>query len=186
MKKFWIVVIVVLALIALWSVAAFIGFTNSEENMKNVWMQVEADYGLRADAVSQLIAAMDTLAADSTGLRMQEIKDVCKAASDASVDPDALTPENIASYRAVQDEFSNSIGLLWGHGAGGFTELWENVISAEVGIGKSVAKFDESVYAYNASIEKLPSRLFARMFRFSPAAYFEAEPDTDIAPVVQF
>ena len=58
MKKIWIIVIAVLAVVVLWGIKTYNQLVNGDEAVKTAWSQVENVYQRRADLIPNLVATV--------------------------------------------------------------------------------------------------------------------------------
>lgn len=193
MKKLWIVIIVVVALGALWGVTAYNGFVNKEEAVKQSWAQVENQYQRRADLIPNLVNTVKGYAAHES----ETLEGVIAArarATQVTVDPDDLSPEAIAGYQAAQGELSQALGRLLMltenypdlKANQNFLELQAQLEGTENRISVERMRFNETVQVFNSTIRRFPNNMFASMFGFRPNGYFEAEAGNEVAPTVEF
>ncbi len=68
----------------------------------------------------------------------------------------------------------------------GFLSLQTQLEGTENRIAVERGRFNESVQSYNATIRKFPTNILAGMFGFDRRAYFEAPPEAEEAPTVDF
>ncbi len=67
-----------------------------------------------------------------------------------------------------------------------FQELQAQLEGTENRINTERNLFNEAVKDYNAYIASFPQLMFAKMFGFTPKAYFKAAAGTEKAPEVKF
>ncbi|MDR0908095.1 MAG: LemA family protein [Rikenellaceae bacterium] len=193
MKKGWIILIVVVALVALWGVSAYNGLVKKEETVKQAWAQVENQYQRRADLIPNLVSTVKGYASHESET-LEGVTAARARATSVTVDPANLTPEAIAEYQAAQGELSQALGRLLMitenypdlKANQNFLELQAQLEGTENRISVERKRFNETVQVYNTSIRRFPTNLFAGMFGFEPNGYFEAAEGTETAPVVQF
>jgi LemA protein len=193
MKKGWIVVIVILALLALWGVSLYNGFVKREEGVKTAWAQVENQYQRRADLIPNLVNTVKGYAAHESST-LQGVIDARARATQVTVNPDNLTPEAIAQYQAAQGQVSSALGRLMAVAENypdlkanqNFLELQAQLEGTENRIAVERQRFNETVQGYNTALRRFPGNIFAGMFGFSPRGYFEAVEGAATAPTVQF
>lgn len=193
MKKVWIIVIVVVALAALWGVVAYNGFVTKEETVKQAWAQVENQYQRRADLIPNLVNTVKGYAAHESAT-LENVVAARARATQVTVDPADLSPEAIARYQSAQGELTQALGRLLMitenypdlKANQNFLELQAQLEGTENRISVERKRFNETVQAYNTALRRFPSNVFAKLFGFQANGYFEAEPGTNTAPVVEF
>jgi LemA protein len=193
MKRAWIVIIVILALLALWGVTAYNGFVNQEEAVKQSWAQVENQYQRRADLIPNLVNTVRGYAAHESST-LEGVISARARATQVTVNPDDLSPEAIAEYQAAQGQLSTALGRLLAVAESypdlkanqNFLELQAQLEGTENRIAVERQRFNETVQTYNTSLRRFPGNIFAGMFGFSARGYFEAAAGSEVAPTVQF
>ncbi len=193
MKKAWIVVIVVVALIALWGVTAYNGFVKKEEGVKQAWAQVENQYQRRADLIPNLVSTVKGYAAHESET-LEGVVAARARATQVTVDPENLSPEAIAQYQAAQGELTQALGRLLMitenypdlKANQNFLELQAQLEGTENRISVERKRFNEAVQTFNTSLRRFPNNMFARMLGFQANGYFESAEGAETAPVVQF
>ena len=193
MKKGWIVIIVILALVALWGVTTYNGFVKQEEGVKQAWAQVENQYQRRADLIPNLVNTVKGYAAHESST-LEGVMEARAKATQVTVNPDNLTPEAIAQYQAAQGQVSSALGRLMAVAENypdlkanqNFLELQAQLEGTENRISVERQRFNETVQGYNTSLRRFPGNIFAGMFGFKERGYFEATQGAATAPTVQF
>ena len=64
--------------------------------------------------------------------------------------------------------------------------LQDQLASTENSIKRAREKYNEAVGEYNKSIRRFPKSIFAGMFGFEEAEYFEADESVNTVPEVKF
>jgi LemA protein len=70
--------------------------------------------------------------------------------------------------------------------SGNFTALQEELAATENKIGFARQRYNDQVRALNTAVETVPTRFYAPLAKAVRAEYFEADPDAQAAPRVQF
>jgi LemA protein len=193
MKKGWIVLIVIVALVALWGVSLYNGFVKKEEGVKTAWAQVENQYQRRADLIPNLVNTVKGYAAHESST-LESVMEARAKATQVTVNPENLTPEAIAQYQAAQGQVSSALGRLMAVAENypdlkanqNFLELQAQLEGTENRIAVERQRFNETVQGYNTSLRRFPGNIFAGMLGFSQRGYFEAVEGAATAPTVQF
>ena len=196
MKKntlIWVVVIAAIALIAVWMVGRYNVMVTEEENVETAWGQVENQYQRRTDLVNQLVGATEGMAIYGT----QYMTDVISArakATQITVDPSNITPDQLQQFQAAQGELSQALGRLLVSveqypelkGDQHFMKLMTEIEGSENRLAVARNTFNEQARVYNTYIRKFPNNIIAGMFGFDKRPYFEAEEGAKKAPTVDF
>jgi LemA protein len=164
-----------------------------QETVDEKWSQVQNVYQRRADLIPNLVSVVKGYAKHES----QTLENVIAARSRATqvtLDPDKLTPENIQKFQQAQDGLSTALGKLLMitenypdlKANQNFLELQAQLEGTENRIAVERQKFNEAVKDYNAYIRKFPNNLTAGMFGFEKKAYFEAQSGANVAPKIEF
>ncbi len=164
-----------------------------QEAVDEKWSQVQNVYQRRADLIPNLVSVVKGYAKHES----QTLENVIAARSRATqvtLDPDKLTPENIQKFQQAQDGLSTALGKLLMitenypdlKANQNFLELQAQLEGTENRIAVERRNFNEAVKDYNTYIRKFPNNLTAGMFGFEKKAYFEAQSGADKAPKIEF
>ena len=189
----WVVVLGVLAIIALWGVNVYNGLVEGQEDVESAWSQVENQYQRRADLVPNLVATVKGYASHE----QETLEGVIAARSKATqitINPNEITPEQLAAYQAAQGELSQALGRLLAvaesypdlKANANFRDLQAQLEGTENRIAVARQNFNDTAKNYNTKVRRFPSNIIASMFGFEKKPYFEAEEDVKKAPKVEF
>lgn len=192
-KKTWIIVGVVVAILTIWMISAYNGMVSAEEGVSSAWSQVENVYQRRVDLIPNLVNTVKGYAAHETNT-FTEIVNARAKATQITVDPSNLSPEEIAKFNDAQGELGTALGKLLAiteaypdlKANQNFLELQAQLEGTENRIATERKKFNEAAQAYNVKIRKFPNSILSSMFGFEKKGYFEAQAGADKAPEVQF
>ena len=192
-KKTWIIVGVVVSILTIWMISAYNGMVSAEEGVSSAWSQVENVYQRRADLIPNLVNTVKGYAAHETST-FTEIVNARAKATQITVDPSNLSPEEIAKFNDAQGELGSALGKLLAiteaypdlKANQNFLELQAQLEGTENRIATERKKFNEAAQAYNVKIRKFPNSILSSMFGFEKKGYFEAQAGADKAPEVQF
>lgn len=190
----------ILAVLAVIVVALFFwikGIQNSlvsaDEKVKASWAQVENVYQRRADLIPNLVATVKGYAEHESST-LEGVIEARSKATQLTVDPEHLTSEKIAEFQKAQGELSQALGRLLMlrenypdlKANQNFLELQAQLEGTENRISTERMKFNEAARSYNTMVRSFPRNIFASMFGFEPAGYFEAAEGAETAPKVEF
>ena len=193
MKKSTIILIVAVAIIAIWGITGYNGLVNMDEKVSNQWANVETQYQRRADLIPNLVNTVKGYAAHEK----QTLEGVVQARSQATqikVDPANLTPEKLAEYQKAQGAVTSALGKLLAitenypdlKANQNFLELQAQLEGTENRITTERGRFNELSKDFNATVRKFPTNIVASLAGFEKKAYFEAEEGSEKAPEVKF
>lgn len=189
----WIVVLGVLAIIALWGVNVYNSLVEGQEEVESAWSQVENQYQRRADLVPNLVATVKGYASHE----QETLEGVIAARSKATqitINPDEITPEQLAAFQAAQGELSQALGRLLAVAESypdlkantNFRDLQAQLEGTENRIAVARQNFNDTAKRYNTAVRRFPSNIIAAVFGFEKKPYFEAEAEAKKAPKVEF
>lgn len=193
MKKGWIVVIAIVAVLVIWFAGSYNSLVKKEEAVKTAWSQVENVYQRRSDLIPNLVNTVKGYAAHES----QTFENVVAArakATQTTIDPENLTPEALAKFQSAQGELSTALGRLLMiqenypdlKANQNFSELQAQLEGTENRIATERRNFNNTTREYNVKVRRFPSNIIAGMFGFAQFPYFEAEDGAEKAPVVEF
>ncbi|MFM2357905.1 MAG: hypothetical protein RJA61_642 [Candidatus Parcubacteria bacterium] len=183
MKKWGIIIIVVVAVLGLWSLSAYNGLVAANEAVDGQWAQVETQYQRRFDLIPNLVESVK-------GIMNQE-QEIFTAIADARTRYSGATNTNEKALAAGQVESalgrllvitenypqlqsSQTVQTLMAQ-----LEGTENRVSTERG------RFNDAVRSYNLKTKRIPGVFFAKVFGFDERAYFEAVEGSEVVPKVE-
>lgn len=164
-----------------------------DEGVQAAWSQVENVYQRRADLIPNLVATVKGYAQHE----QQTLEGVISARSKAtqiSVDPENLTPEELAKYQKAQGELGAALGKLLAitenypdlKANENFLSLQSQLEGTENRIAVERNKYNQVARDYNTTIRQFPQNIVAGIFSFGKKPYFEAQEGTEVAPKVEF
>ena len=196
MKKTLIIVGVILLFVIImfsWVSGKYNGLVTKEEGTKQAWAQVQNVYQRRSDLIPNLVETVKGVA----NFEKSTLTDVVNArakATQITVDPTKLTPDQIQKFQGAQDGLSSSLGRLMVvmekypdlKANQNFLDLQAQLEGTENRIAVERKNFNEVVQDYNVSVRSFPSNIFAGMFGFQQKGYFQAEAGAEKAVKVKF
>jgi LemA protein len=196
MKKGWIVFIIAAAVLLIgffWFKGMYNKMVDLNENATGQWAKVESSYQRRADLIPNLVATVKGYA-DFEKETLTAVIEARAKATQITVDPSKISPEQLAEFQKAQGELSQALGRLLVtierypdlKANQNFLELQSQLEGTENRINVERNRFNDAVIAYNKYIKRFPQMIFAGMFGFDKKGYFEAAAGTDQAPKVEF
>jgi len=193
MKKGTVIAIAAVALLAIWSVAAYNGLVSKEENVKKAWSQVENQYQRRNDLIPNLVATVKGYASHESQT-LNEVTQARAKATQTTVDIDNPTPESMLAYQQAQGQVGAALGRLLMiqenypdlKANSNFLELQAQIEGTENRISVERRRFNEEAGIYNTSLRRFPQNIIASITGFGPKPYFESEEGSAKAPEIEF
>lgn len=193
MKKSTIITLVVIGLVAIWSISGYNSLVSSDEEAQTKWADVETQYQRRADLIPNLVNTVKGYAAHESETLLAVVEARAKATS-VSIDPSNMSAEQIANFQKAQDGVSSALSKLLVtvekypdlKANENFKELQAQLEGTENRISVARRDYNDASRQYNTSLRSFPKNILASLFGFEKRAYFEAQAGTEQAPSVQF
>ena len=196
MKKGLVVVLAIVGLIiivVMWGIGIFNKMVSLEEGATGQWANVESAYQRRADLIPNLVNTVKGYA-DFEQETLTGVIEARAKATQITVDPSKITPEQLAAFQQAQGEVSNALSRLLVtverypdlKANQNFLELQSQLEGTENRINVERNRFNDVVKSYNTYVKRFPGRVFASMYGFEEKGYFQAAAGTEQAPTVEF
>ena len=193
MKKSGLIILVAIALLAIWGIRINNNMVSMEEGVTEAWSNVENAYQRRADLIPNLVATVKGYAEHES----QTLQDVINARANAtkiSVNAENMTPDDLKAFQEAQNQVGGALGRLIAIGESypdlkanqNFLELQTQLEGTENRINVERRNFNEAAKKFNTYIRKFPNSIIANMRAFEKKPYFEAEEGSEKAPKVEF
>ncbi len=187
MKKSYIVLIAVIAIIVLIGgslASGYNGLITSRENVQGKWSQVETQMQRRADLIPNLVSTVKGYAAHESGV-YQDVADARAKLAGANtisekVDADEEVTTALSRLLMVVESYPNLKANE------NFIALQDELAGTENRLAVARKDYNDSVQSYNASIKKFPTNILAGVFNFTEFPYYKADEGSDKAPTVDF
>ncbi|MEE1899606.1 LemA family protein [Flavobacterium rakeshii] len=192
MKK-WLIVIVVIAILGIWSVSSYNGLVAVRADAKTAWSNVESSYQRRNDLIGNLVKTVQG-AADFEKTTLTQVVEARAKATAVNVDPANITPEQLAQFQQAQNGVSGALSRLLVSverypelkANQNFLALQSQLEGTENRINVTRDRYNEAVNTYDIKKHKFPAVIFASLFGFEDMARFKAEEGAEKAPDVEF
>ena len=193
MKKSTIIVLVIVAVVAIWGITGYNGLVKADEALNTAWSNVENQYQRRADLIPNLVNTVKGYA-EHEKETLDAVVAARTRATQVTVDAENLTPEKLQEYQKIQNEVGAALGRLLAVAEAypdlkantNFLELQAQLEGTENRISVERRNYNEAAKSYNTSIRTFPRSILAGMFGFEKRPYFEAQQGVETVPVVQF
>lgn len=188
-------IIVLVAIILFFSIkGTYNKLVVQSESVEAQWAQVENVYQRRADLIPNLVATVKGYAAHESET-LQAVTDSRSKVGSIQVTPETLdNPAAFQQFQQAQAGLSSALSRLMVvverypdlKANQNFLELQSQLEGTENRISVERKRFNDTTREYNSSIKKFPGMLYARFFGFQEKQYFQADPGSEKAPVVDF
>lgn len=185
-KGFNIVLIIILlvVVIAIVAITSYNGLVVKQENVETQYSNLDVVLQRRADLIPNLVNTVkgyttheESVIEDVTNARIKlvnsnTISDKAEANAELSEKINALmvVVENYPDLKSSQN----------------FIQLSDELAGTENRISTARYDYNNAVKEYNTCIKKFPNSIFANMFGFETATYFEATEASKEVPTVDF
>ena len=174
-----IIIIIIIAVISLYN-----GLVTARNKVKNAWAQIDVQLNRRADLIPNLVETVkgyaghektvfeDVTAARAGLMNANGVKEISEANNQLSSTLKTLfaVAENYPDLKANEN----------------FKDLQAQLSQTEDKIAYSRQFYNDCVLMYNNKCETFPSSIFAGMFNFKQADFFEAAGEARSVPKVEF
>lgn len=184
MKKSYIIILIVVVLLVLYTIGSYNGLVTMRESATAQWQQVETQYQRRFDLIPNLV--------ESVKGTMKQETEVFTAIADARTKYSGATTPDAKALAAGQIE--SSLGRLLVvmenyptlKSSENVTNLMTQLEGTENRVSVERQRYNDGVRSFNTSIKKFPRSIIASIFGFDLLNYFEAEKGAEKAPSVKF
>lgn len=192
MKK-TVILIIVLAVIAMWGVSQYNGLVTGQESVNTAWSNVENQYQRRADLIPNLVNTVKGYAEHEKGT-FEAVVEARSKATSIKIDANNLTAEKLKEFQSAQGDVTNALSRLIAISENypelkaneNFKELQSQLEGTENRIAVERRNFNETARTYNTTIRQFPRNIIAGICGFNARPYFEAAEGSENAPEVKF
>ncbi|MBL86034.1 MAG: LemA family protein [Winogradskyella sp.] len=192
MKK-WLIPLVLIAVTLFWGIGVYNSAVELDENVGKAWADVESSYQRRNDLIGNLVKTVQG-AADFEKSTLTDVIEARAKATSINIDPNNVTPEQLAEFNKVQGGLSGALKSLLVtverypdlKANQNFIELQSQLEGTENRIDVARTRFNEAVKPYNSYIRTFPKSLIAKIAGFDKKAYFESEDGAEKPVDVEF
>lgn len=193
MKKISFILLIVAGAMMFTSCQGYNRMVEKQEAVTSQWGNVQNAYQRRADLIPNLVNTVKGYA-EHEQETFTQVTEARARATQTVVDAENLTEEALQEYQQAQNQVSQALGRLLLiqenypelKANQNFLALQDELAGTENRISVERNRFNEMARDYNAYIRKFPQVIYAGWFKFQPKAYFEAVPEAQRAPEVQF
>ena len=184
MNLLLIILIVIIIIILIAIVAIYNGLVTARNKVKNAWAQIDVQLNRRADLIPNLVETVKGYAAHESSV----FEDVTAARAGL------MNANGVKEISDANNQLSSTLKTLFAVAENypelkaneNFKELQAQLAQTEDKIAYSRQFYNDSVMMYNNKCQTFPSNIFAGMFGFKEADFFEAAGEARSVPKVEF
>jgi LemA protein len=179
----WILIALVVVA-GLYLLFTYNSLVSKRNRIENAWSQIDVQLKRRLDLIPNLVETVKGYAAHE-----KETLDAVVRARNA-----AMTAAGPHDTAAADNQVTGALRQLFALSEAypdlkanqSFLQLQEELTATEGRVAYARQFYNDSVLAYNESIQKVPANLIAGRMGFRPREYFEADEAARTAPEVEF
>lgn len=184
MKKSTIIVLIIVAILAIWSLSSYNSLISQREAYTAQWSQVENQYQRRFDLIPNLVNAIK-------GSLNQELEVFGAIAQARTQYSGAKTQEEqVQAASRVESALGRLLVITENYPELKSSALVQDLLVQVEGTENRVSierqKYNDSIKNYNLQVQRVPGSIFAAIFGFNVQPYFESKAGSDVPPVVEF
>ena len=184
MNLLLIILIAIIIIILVAIVAIYNGLVTARNKVKNAWAQIDVQLNRRADLIPNLVETVKGYAGHESSV----FEDVTAARAGL------MNANGVKEIGEANNQLSNTLKTLFAVAENypelkaneNFKELQAQLAQTEDKIAYSRQFYNDSVMMYNNKCQTFPSNIFAGMFGFKEADFFEAAGEARSVPKVEF
>jgi LemA protein len=180
----WLIPVVIVAILAVMMISSYNGLVNSAENVNGKWSQIENQLQRRADLIPNLVETVKGFAAQEKEIFTQVAEARSKLAGAQTVGQAAQADQDLTGALGRLLAIAEAYPQL--KSDANFRQLSDELAGTENRIAVARKDYNDAVQAYNASIRRLPTNIYAGIFGFDPREYFQAAEGANEVPKVEF
>jgi LemA protein len=179
-----VVILVVAVLIGLYLLFTYNGLVSKRNRIENAWSQIDVQLKRRLDLIPNLVETVKGYAAHERETLDAVIQ--ARNSAIAAAGPAATAAADNQVTGALRQLFALSEAYPDLKANQNFLQLQEELTATEGRVAYARQFYNDSVLAYNESIQKVPANLIAGRLGFREREYFEAEDAARTTPDVEF
>ena len=179
-----IIVVAIICIVGLGSCGMYNRMVTLDEGVQEAWAQVETVLQRRLDLIPNLVETVKGFAAQEKEVFIKVTEARSRVAGAGNI------PEKIQANNELASALSRLLVVVERYpelkSDQNFIRLQDELAGTENRIAVARRRYNEAVKAYNVSIRRFPANIFARMFGFEKADFFEAPEAAAEPPKVKF
>jgi LemA protein len=176
------IILGVLGAIVIWAILAYNHFIKLIQNTKEAWADIDVQLKRRYDLIPNLIETVKGYAAHEREA-LDAVTEARAKATQVHVDPQNITPEQIAAMAGAEQALGASLGKLLAIAEAypdlkanqNFAQLQTELSDTENKIQAARRFYNGNVRDLAIALQSFPSNLIGNIFGFKEEKYFELE-----------
>jgi LemA protein len=181
MDPIWIVLIVI-ALLAVWVVFSYNRLVSRRNEVDNAWAQIDVQLKRRLDLIPNLVKGYAAFEKSA----LEAVIDARAKSMAAAPTPAAQGQADTGLTGALRQLFALSEAYPDLKANTNFLALQEELQNTESRIAYARQFYNDAVERYNNTTQSFPGVIFAKSFNFADREFFEAEAAAANPPSVKF
>jgi LemA protein len=180
----WIV-LGVLVLAAILGVVSYNRFVSQKQLIKDAWANIDTELRRRYDLIPNLVETVRGYATHEREVfeNVTKARAAATAATGTPASQAAAEGPFVAALRQLLAVAENYPELKANEN---FLALQEELTATEGRVAYARQFYNDSVLDYNNKLQQFPTMIYARMLKFEPREYFEADEAARTVPTVEF
>ena len=176
------IILIVVAVIALWAVFAYNNFVKLVQRTKEAWADIDVQLKRRYDLIPNLIETVKGYAAHERET-FDAVTNARAKATQIHVDPSNMTAESLTAMAGAESGLTQALGKLLAVAEAypdlkantNFLELQRELSDTENKIQAARRFYNGNVRDLAIGLQSFPSNMIGKAFNFKEEAYFELE-----------
>jgi LemA protein len=178
MKRSGIIILVVLAVLALWAISVRNGLATSEAGINGKWGDVEGQYQRKKNLYDNVIATIKGSAKneDTTLIKITQMR------SKIPNKPDANNPQALAEANRQFDQLRSAINISVEayptlQTTQAFRDFQAQIEGTENRVTVAIRDWNQAITDYNTKLVRFPNNILAGIFGYKSKANYKADID---------
>lgn len=170
-----IIALIILAVIALYAVAVYNGLVVAKQRVKEAWSTIDTQLKRRYDLIPNLIEMVKGYAKHEQST-LEKVIQARSAAMNATAPAEKGKAESALSG-ALKSIFALGESYPALRASENFAEAQHELADTETKIQAARQFYNTVVMSLNSKVNMFPSNIFAKLFHFQEASFFELDED---------
>ncbi|MDO5851348.1 MAG: LemA family protein [Methanobacteriaceae archaeon] len=184
MSLIFIILAIIIILIIIFAIWSYNNLVNYKNRVKNAWSQIDVQLKRRNDLIPNLLETVKGYAKHEKSTFEEVTKARTAVMNATSVDEvskaNNMLSSSLKSLFAVAENYPELKANE------NFVELQNTLEDTEDKISYARQFYNDTVLKFNNACEQFPSNIFAKIFGFKEAEFFEAATEEKAVPNIKF